>query len=109
MLLVQNAIKQIKWWRFTANFDSTARHDKCTLIPKNVPILYPIVTFSYLYEMKTVSVILLQTQKTWSVCKFQMNISDRKKKTMEVYGMACYIVKMEKKTSDLLSQSVNDK
>ena len=51
--------------------------------PKNVPIGCPIVAFSYHYEMKIVSVILLQNKKTLSVCKFQMNISDRTK-DMEV-------------------------
>ena len=39
------------------------RHGKCTLTPKNVPTRCPIVTFSYHYEIKIVSVILLQNQK----------------------------------------------
>ena len=46
--------------------------------PKIVPIHCPIVAFSYRYEMQNVSDILLQNQKH-VVCKFQTNISDRKK------------------------------
>ena len=41
----------------------TARHGKCTLTPKNVPIYCPIVAFSYRFKMKIVSVIILQNKK----------------------------------------------
>ena len=56
------------------------KHGKCTLTPKNVPNRCPIVAFSFRYEMKIVSVILLQIKflfcsvhiitkpKTGSVC-----------------------------------------
>ena len=38
-------------------------HGKCTLTPTNAPIHSPIVSFSCYYEMKIVSVLLLQNQK----------------------------------------------
>ena len=50
-----------------SNFDSISItvktwHGKCILIPKNVRIHCPIVAFSYHYEMKNDSVVLLQTK-----------------------------------------------
>ena len=77
-------------WQFTASFDSsiiklTTRHGKCILFSKTDPILYPAAAFSYRYEMKIVSIIqcIIRKPNTCSVCKFQMNVSDRTK-DMEV-------------------------